>query len=133
MKIVISASDGTLEAPYAAHFGRAAYFLVVDTESDTWQAVANPAVNASSGAGVQSAQLAVNHGAQAVISGSFGPHAYQILMAAGVPMFLAPAGTAPSARQLLDWYKAGQLQQIAAPTSTGGCQAEQDSAGKGGA
>jgi predicted Fe-Mo cluster-binding NifX family protein len=131
MKIVISASDGKLDAPYAAHFGRAAYFLLVDTESDIWQVVANPAVNASSGAGVQSAQLVVNHGAQAVISGSFGPHAYHIFLAAGVPMFLAPAGTTPSARQLLDLFKAGQLQQIASPTSAG-CHGEEGAAGEGG-
>ena len=120
MKIAISATDGNIEAPYAPNFGRAAYFVLMDTDTDTWQAVANPGMSASGGAGVQAAQLVINQGAQAVISGSFGPHAYQALEAAGLPMYLAPAGIASSVRQLVDWFKAGRLHVIGGPTNAAG-------------
>jgi len=62
----------------------------------------------------------VNQGAQAVVSGSFGPHAYQALAAAGLPMYLAPAGATPSVRQLVAWFRAGQLQATGGPTNAAG-------------
>jgi predicted Fe-Mo cluster-binding NifX family protein len=119
MKIAISTTTPDLDSPFDPRFGRGAHFVLVDAETEEWQAYANPAVNASGGAGVQAAQLIAGYGAQAVVSGDFGPNAYNTLAAAGILMFLAPAGQVPTARELLARYRAGQLQQVSAPTSAG--------------
>jgi predicted Fe-Mo cluster-binding NifX family protein len=105
-----------MDAPFDPRFGRAAYFIVIDEETEDWQAHPNPAVNASGGAGVQAAQFVANQGVWAVISGDFGPNAHQALTAANVAMFLAPAGETLSARQLLAYYRGGQLQKATGPT-----------------
>ena len=79
MKLAISISGNTLDSPFDTRFGRASAFCIVDTESDEWEAFENPALSASGGAGVQAAQFIARHGAQAVVSGAFGPNAFDTL------------------------------------------------------
>lgn len=111
MKLVISAADNTgLNAPFDPRFGRAGYFALIETDSDAVESFANDAVNASGGAGTQSAQFISEKGAKAVISGHFGPKAERALAAAGIEMLLAPAGEHTVA-DLLAAYKAGQLKK----------------------
>jgi predicted Fe-Mo cluster-binding NifX family protein len=119
MNIVITTISPGIDAEVDPRFGRGAYFLVVDSDTLEWQAEANPAVNASGGAGVQAAQIVVQHGAQVAISGDFGPNAYDALAAAGVQMFLAPAGESLTASELLARYQRGELKQVTAPTGPG--------------
>lgn len=119
MKIMISIAADSLSGPFDPRFGRAANFCLVDSETGEWEVVPNPAINATGGAGVQASQIIVQKGAQAAISGDFGPNAYMTLAAAGIRMFLAPAGEALSGQDLLDRYSAGQLQEVEAPTHGG--------------
>jgi predicted Fe-Mo cluster-binding NifX family protein len=119
MKIAISTSTSSIDALVDPRFGRAARFVIVDTETEEWNAYPNPALNASGGAGVQAAQFITEHGAQAAISGDFGPNAYSALVAAGVKIFQVPSGKAFTARELLVRYRRGQLQQVSAPTNPG--------------
>ena len=119
MKIAITTTTGNLDSPFDPRFGRAANFVIVDTDTDEWEAYPNPAVNASGGAGVQAAHVIAGHSVKAVISGDFGPKAYSALAAGGVQMFLAPADEALTARELLARYQMSQLEQVSAPTGPG--------------
>ena len=119
MKIAISTSDGNLDAPFDPRFGRAAHFCIIDLETEEFDTYPNSAINATGGAGVQAAQFIANHGAEAVISGNFGPNAYTTLDAAGIQMFRAPAGDTLTARDLLERYREGQLDQVTGPTNPG--------------
>jgi predicted Fe-Mo cluster-binding NifX family protein len=119
MKIAITTSTGNLEAPFDPRFGRGGYFVIFDSETEEWEAYPNPALNASGGAGVQAAQFIAGHGAQAAISGDFGPNAYNALAAAGIQMFLAPASEVLTARELLARHREGQLKQVTTPTTPG--------------
>jgi predicted Fe-Mo cluster-binding NifX family protein len=119
MKIAITTSVGNLDAPFDPRFGRGGYFVIVDNETEEWEAHPNPALNASGGAGVQAAQFIAGQGAQVAISGDFGPNAYNTLAAAGVQMFLTPASEVLTARELLARYRAGQLKQVTIPTTPG--------------
>lgn len=110
MKVAVTAAGPDLDSPVDPRFGRAAYFLFIDTDTYELEAVPNPYVSALSGAGIQAAQLVANKGAQAVISGSFGPNAFQTLSAAGIPMYQATGGTV---RQMVDAFKANQLVPVA--------------------
>jgi len=113
MRIAISARALDINAPFDPRFGRGANFVFVDTESGEWEAYPNAAISASGGAGVQAAQFVVEHGAQAVVSGNFGPNAFATLKAAGMRMFIASEGTV---QQLVDRFKAGELQEVDAAT-----------------
>ena len=98
MKLAISIAGHALDSPFDARFGRAAAFCLVDTDTGAWTAHANPALSASGGAGVQAAQLVAKLGAQAVVSGAYGPKAYDTLSVAAIGMFLAPADEAVQRR-----------------------------------
>ncbi len=119
MRIAITSSGADLEAPFDPRFGRAAYFIIFDQETGTWQSHANPAMDAPGGAGVQAAQFIANQGVAAVISGDFGPNAYRALSAAGLAMYLSPRGEIPSVRQLLEQYRAGNLELVVSPAQRG--------------
>ncbi|GAB4530099.1 MAG: hypothetical protein Kow0063_07810 [Anaerolineae bacterium] len=119
MKIVITTVSPGIDAQVDPRFGRGAYFLLVDSDTLEWQAEANPAIDASGGAGVQAAQLVAQRGAQVAISGDFGPNAYEALTAAGIQMYLAPAGESLTASELLARYQRGGLKQVTAPTGPG--------------
>ena len=86
MKIAISISGNKLESPFDPRFGRAAAFCLVDSETGEWSSHENPALSASGGAGVQAAQFIAKLGAQAVISGAYGPNAADTLSPAGIEM-----------------------------------------------
>lgn len=73
-------------------FGRAPTFTFVSVEGGKIAGdvvVSNDFSGAAGGAGVQCAQFAIKKGAVAVISGRFGPHAYDALKAAGINMVMA--------------------------------------------
>ena len=88
MKIIITATSPTLGSEVDPRFGRGAYLLMVDTATHDWQAYPNPGATASGGAGIQAAQFITEHKAEAVISGDFGPHAFEALSAANLPMYV---------------------------------------------
>ena len=73
-------------------YGRAPSFTFVSVEDGKItgaEVVENTFSGAAGGAGVQCAQLAIQKGASAVLSGRFGPHAYEALKAAGIEMIIA--------------------------------------------
>jgi predicted Fe-Mo cluster-binding NifX family protein len=113
MKIIITATSPTLDSEVDPRFGRGAYLLMINTATLDWQAYPNPGVTASGGAGIQAAQFVTSQKAEAVISGDFGPHVYEALQATGIAMLLF--GNCRTARQAIESFKAGQLQEVGAP------------------
>ncbi|RPJ51452.1 MAG: hypothetical protein EHM23_34105, partial [Acidobacteria bacterium] len=61
MKIAVTATAPDLQAQIDPRFGRCPYFLIVETDDLSFQAVENPNLTLSSGAGIQSAQLLAEH------------------------------------------------------------------------
>jgi predicted Fe-Mo cluster-binding NifX family protein len=117
MKIILTATSPSIDSNVDARFGRGAYLIVVDPNTLEWQAHPNPGVGASGGAGTLAAQFVANQHASSVISGDFGPNAYNALQAAGIAMYLYGAST--TVRQAVEHFKAGQLTQVGAPTGPG--------------
>lgn len=110
MKIALTISDRGPEAMLDLRFGRAAAFLVHDTESGEETIVDNTQnLTAAQGAGIQSAAHVVNAGAAVLITGHCGPKAFQVLQGEGVRVFGSPAATVGEA---LAAFKAGTLKEI---------------------
>ncbi len=116
MKIAISANTGDPGAEFSARFGRCRHFLITDTDLEDWQEVENPAIDAQGGAGTQVVQLLANLGVECVISGRYGPNAYEALQAAGMKAYLASSG---SPRGLAGDCQAGRLKTASGPTGRG--------------
>lgn len=117
MNIILTATSPSIDSNIDPRFGRAAYFIVADPATLEWQAHANPAVGASGGAGTQAAQFVANQKAETVISGDFGPNAYNALQAAGIAMYLF--GASATVKQAIEQFKAGQLVRVDMPTGPG--------------
>jgi predicted Fe-Mo cluster-binding NifX family protein len=104
MTICITSTGQSLDAPINPSFGRAPYFLFVDPETETTQAVKN--TPGAHGAGVQAAQIVAANKATAVITGNVGPNAYQGLSAANIEIYIGARG---SVKDALEDYRAGRL------------------------
>jgi predicted Fe-Mo cluster-binding NifX family protein len=83
MKIILTTASPCLDSEVDPRFGRGAYLLVVDTDTLEWQPHPNPGASTPCGAGIQAAQFVIDQKAGAVLSGDFGPHAFDALQAAG--------------------------------------------------
>lgn len=115
MKIAISAAGHTLDTEVDPRFGRCPYFVIVDPETMQFEAVANSSAMASGGAGISAAQMIVDKGIQAVLTGSCGPNAYQVLSAAGIKVITGVSGKVKDAVQD---YKSGKFQASSQPNVT---------------
>jgi predicted Fe-Mo cluster-binding NifX family protein len=87
MILIVSTNSDDLKDRVYPRFGRTPWFIKFDTITKKWQALENKAVEKSGGAGVAAAQFLINQGAQAAISGRFGPNAHQALSAGNIKMY----------------------------------------------
>lgn len=110
MKLAISIEVGSdLRAPICPAFGRAPRFLVHDTATNVTSILVNDAAAGAHGAGTGAAALVVQSGAEAVVSGRFGPKAFEVLQAAGIEMYVT--ATDGSAATALERFLAGDLRK----------------------
>ena len=112
MKIAVTAREKTLDDQVDPRFGRCAYFLIVDTENMSVEAVPNPNTTAGGGAGIQAAQLMADRGVEAVQTGNCGPNAYRTLEAADIRVVVGVTGRVKDAVEL---YKSGGAQSASGP------------------
>ena len=118
MKIAISATSPNLNDPIDLHFGRAKFFLIVNTDTNETIAHNNAAsVNAAQGAGIQSAETIAKLGAQVVLTGSVGPKAFRALQAAEIQVALLEE-VCPAADALAR-YQNNELPVLNQPNSQG--------------
>ncbi len=113
MKIVFTTSGTDLAAPLDSRFGRAPKFLTYDLEVETFEVIDNGQnLNATQGAGIQSAETVARSGAKALVTGHCGPKAYRVLKAAGIAIFTSEAETVGEALELI---RSGKLVEAQSP------------------
>ncbi|MBN1536173.1 MAG: NifB/NifX family molybdenum-iron cluster-binding protein [Anaerolineales bacterium] len=108
MILIISSQQADINSPVDNRFGRAQWFIKIDSDTKKWEALTNPGVNQRGGAGVAAAQIAANNKAEVVISGDFGPNASGALNAAGIRMMTFDQGIS-TVQDALDHFTQGKL------------------------
>lgn len=111
MIIMLSSQGDTLDSQPNPRFGRTPYFIKFDLDQGHWEALQNPAVSQSGGAGVAAAQFLADQGADIVVSGRFGPNAHQALKAANIRMLIFEPGLS-TINKSIDAFKENQLEEI---------------------
>ena len=116
MKIAITSQGQALDSQVDSRFGRARFFIVVDTETGEFSASDNGQnLNAAQGAGIQAGKNVVDLGVEAVVTGHVGPKAFATLQAGGVKVYTGAAGPAGAetgtVAEAIEQFKAGQLKQ----------------------
>lgn len=114
MKLCISSTGRDLSAAVDPRFGRAAGYIIVDSDSGAFEYLENAAAMAGGGAGSRASQTIIDKGAQAVLTGNVGPNAFAVLNAAGIAIYTGVSG---SVRDAVDAFNKGSLQTVAAPTA----------------
>ncbi|MFP4374655.1 MAG: NifB/NifX family molybdenum-iron cluster-binding protein [Spirochaetaceae bacterium] len=109
MKVVVSAEGRELDSRVDKRFGRAAYLLVVDTDTLELEVIDNaPSTAAAQGAGIQAASAIAATPSHALISGNVGPKAFATLEKAGIPVYRCGD---VSVRQAVAAFSRGELEQ----------------------
>ena len=113
MKICITSQGDNLDAQIDPRFGRCQYFIIVDTETQEFEAIENPSISTMGGAGVQSGQLVASKNVKAVLTGNVGPNAFQALQAAGVDVITDVSGRI---KETIEKYKKGEIKPTQGPS-----------------
>jgi len=113
MRIAIASTGKALESEVDPRFGRAAYFVVVDTETMDFSAFRNDRVAAEAEAGVGAAKAVTGAGVQSVLTGNCGTKAERILRDAGVKLYTGVTGTVLEAIEL---FQRGKLTESKGPS-----------------
>ncbi|MGW8273183.1 MAG: NifB/NifX family molybdenum-iron cluster-binding protein [Thermodesulfovibrionales bacterium] len=115
MKLCITSQGDILESRVDEHFGRASYFLFVDTETMVFQAVPNVAHTPQRGAGAVAAQIVIDGRADALLTGSIGPEAFGALRTGYVQVFEG-ASQKDTVRDALGKFKEGLYRESDQPS-----------------
>ena len=85
MKIAVTSQGTILDSQIDPRFGRAAYILIVDTETFEFEVLDNKEnANALKGAGIQAASMVSDKSVEALLTGYCGPKAFMTLEAAKI-------------------------------------------------
>ncbi|MFC1635516.1 NifB/NifX family molybdenum-iron cluster-binding protein [Planctomycetota bacterium] len=111
MRIAVTSTGEGLDSKVDPRFGRAAIFVIGDTDTMDFVAIENE--NATGGAaGIGSAKCVIDQGVEAVLTGNCGPNAQRTLDAAGVKLYTDVTGTVAEAVEL---FKSGKLTAAIGP------------------
>jgi predicted Fe-Mo cluster-binding NifX family protein len=98
-------------------FGRTSKFLLVDTDTMSFEVIENTqGLHLPQGAGIQAAQTIIRHNPDAVLTGNCGPKAFKVLQAADVKVVTGVKGKIVDAIQA---YLEGRHQPAQAPNVEG--------------
>ncbi|MBT4091027.1 MAG: NifB/NifX family molybdenum-iron cluster-binding protein [Deltaproteobacteria bacterium] len=101
MKIAITAKGKDINSEVDPRFGRAAYILIVDTETSEVETLDNQEnVNRLKGSGIQAAAMIHNSGADVLLTGYCGPNAVKTLKAAKIKIAAEVSGSVQEAISL---------------------------------
>ena len=97
MKIALTSIGKSLDSEIDPRFGRAAFFLIVDPDTMDHQFIKNLNTDGQGGVGIQSAQIIIQEGVEAVITGKCGPNAFKSLSAANLEVYEGITGVVRTA------------------------------------
>ncbi|MBN1523187.1 MAG: NifB/NifX family molybdenum-iron cluster-binding protein [Spirochaetales bacterium] len=113
MKICITAKGNSLETAVDPRFGRCDYFIIADSETMEFEAIANANAQTTGGSGIAAGQLVSEHNVEAVLTGSVGPNAYRTLEAAAIKIYTGVSGSVMSA---IEGFRKKSFAPVTKPT-----------------
>jgi len=109
--LILLGSDGrNLESPIAKRFGHANYYVIFNTETETFNANANN----DEGHNHENLRVFLNNGIEAFIVGNIGPFAFDIINTPKTKVYLARKMIV---KEAIENFLKGDLIQLSEPTS----------------
>ena len=116
MMVAVTTSGKDLSSKVEPRFGRCPNFLVVDTETMTFEVVPNSSTGSVQGAGVGAAQIIASRGIEVVLTGNVGPNAHSALSSSSIKVVTGVSGTV---RNAVERYIRGELSPSYKPSVEG--------------
>jgi predicted Fe-Mo cluster-binding NifX family protein len=118
MKIVISATGRDKESNIDAIFGRALFFLIVDTNTKKVKVIENKVRDRPNGVGITAVNTVESEGIDAVITKDIGPLAFKTFEQSGVKIYKAE-GKINDAIRLFEEGKLSEIKKATKPKYAG--------------
>jgi predicted Fe-Mo cluster-binding NifX family protein len=114
MKIAISATGRDLESNIDAFFGRALFFLIMDTTTKEVKVIENKARDRQEGVGITAVNTVEGEAINAVITANIGPLAFKTFKQSGVKIYKAKG----KIRDAVRLFEDGKLNEITKATKS---------------
>ena len=115
MKIAVTSTGQDLDSTVDPRFGRAAFILIVDTDTWAFEVLDNAEnVNAFKGAGIQAATMISDKQADVLLTGFCGPNAFKTLEAAKIKVASDVNGTV---REAVSAFIDGNVELVSEPNA----------------
>ena len=114
MKLCVTSSGRDMESQVDEIFGRASYFIIVDTETMKADAIENSAAMVKRGAGIRAVQVISDKGVDALLTGKIGEKAKAALKEAGIKVYEG-ASKLDSVKDAVEKFKKGVYKETPAP------------------
>lgn len=109
MKVAFSATGKDIDSILDLRFGRCEVFQVYDTETNEIIVINNKGNSASGGAGIAASNQMIDEKIDAIVTGSLGPNAFNIIKESKIEMYKC---TPISIKSAIEKYNNGQLEEI---------------------
>jgi predicted Fe-Mo cluster-binding NifX family protein len=120
MKLCVSSTGKDIGSRVDTAFGRAPYFLIIDTETMDLEVLKNSAATVGHGAGIAAAKTVSDKGVDAVLSGYVGPKAFNGLQASDIMVFEG-ASEKDTIQEALTKFKRNEYRETITFTEGPGC------------
>lgn len=112
-KIAVCASGDNLDSKMDGRFGRCAYLILWNEDSQGYETVPNAGSDRAHGSGTSTAQTLVSLGASRLVVSRIGPKAFEVLKSAGIKVYSTDENQ--SVRAALDKLRRNDLQEMQGP------------------
>ncbi len=109
MKIAIALEENSYNSLADRRFGRAAYFILINPETDNYEIIENEAKDEATGAGLKAVKTLVNLGVNEIIAGEIGPKAAVLINEFEIPVY--KMGELTKVSEILKNYKENKLEK----------------------
>ena len=126
MKLCVTSTGSTLDAKADGSFGRAHYFIIIDSDTLQFESIVNKSADASQGAGIAAAQTISDLRVDGLLTGYVGPKAYGALENSDIKIYEG-ISVNDTVREAVKKFKEGQfkektLQNTAVSSGAGRCR-----------
>ena len=109
MKIAIALEENSYSSQTDRRFGRAAYFILINTETNDYEIIENEAKDEATGAGLKAVRTLVNLGVNEIIAGEIGPKAAVLINEFEIPVY--KMGDFKTVDEILKNYRDNKLEK----------------------